>query len=232
MLAQRARPKFGYAFLSPHYPVEVAKLRRRGRMLELATVAWNCAEAVVVIALGAAAGSLALVAFGLDSCVEVVASSAVLWYMRGTAARETRPRARRAERTIAACFAALGGYLLVQAARSLLTQSRPEDSLPAVVFLAVTALIMYGLAYVKRRIGRALGNEPLLANASMTLLDGCLATGVLLALLGNQFLGWWWLDPLAAVVVAAVAFREARRNWREDRTGASLAPQRPALPRR
>ncbi|MQA83170.1 MAG: cobalt transporter [Streptosporangiales bacterium] len=214
MLAQRARPRFGYAFLSPTYPVEVTKLRRRGRNLELVTVAWNCVEAVVVIAMGAAAGSLALVGFGLDSCVEVIASSAVLWYMRGSAASETRRRARRAERTIAACFAALGVYLLVQAARSVLTPSTPEDSLPAVVFLSLTAVIMYCLAYVKRRIGRSLGNQPLLANASMTFLDGCLATGVLLALLGTQLLGWWWLDPAAAAVVAIVAFREARGNWR------------------
>lgn len=216
MLAQRERPRMGYAFLSPSYPVEIARFRRRGRRLEIATVTWNSVEAVVVIAMGLAAGSLALMAFGLDSCVEVVASSAVLWYMRGATDVETDARARRAQLVIAGCFAALGGYLLVQAARALLTQARPDDSLPAVVFLALTALIMFGLAYVKRRIGRALGNQPLLANASMTFLDGFLASGVLVALLGNQLFGWWWLDPLAAVVVAMVAFREARKTFRGD----------------
>lgn len=218
MLAQRERPKMGYAFLSPSYPVEVARFRRRGRQLEVATVAWNCVEAAVVIGMGVAASSLALVAFGLDSCVEVVASSAVLWYMRGSTDRETDARAQRARRVIAGCFAALGVYLLVEAARSLLTGVRPDESLLAVVFLAVTAVIMFALAYVKRRIGRALGNEPLLANASMTFLDGYLASGVLVALLGNQLLGWWWLDPIAATVVAVVAFREAWQNWRADLT--------------
>src|SRR6266536_3538508 len=168
--------------------------QRRGRRLEYATTIWNSTEAIVAIATGLAANSLALVAFGLDSCVEVFASIVVLWHLGG-AAEEADPRRAR------------------QALRGFVTRITPESSPVGTAFIAATVVVMFTLAWGKRRTGRALNSRPLVANASMTFIDGCLASGILLALLADRLMGWWWADPLAAAVVGVVALNEARENW-------------------
>lgn len=188
-------------------------LGRRARRLEYATTAWNSLEAVVAISTGVAAHSLALVAFGLDSCVEVLASVVVLWHLGGAPEEADPARARRAMRLIAVAFATLGLYLLVDAGRSVLTRSVSEPSGLGIVFMAATVVVMFALAWGKRRTGLALGSRPLVANASMTRIDGCLAAGILVALLADRLVGWWWADPLAATVVGLVALNEARENW-------------------
>jgi len=193
--------------------ISEGELERRGRRLEYATTAWNCLEAVVAIATGVASGSLALVAFGLDSCVEVFASIVVLWHLGGAPEEADPGRARRAVRLIAGAFAFLGVYLLVQAVRGFVTHNTPDSSLIGTAFIAATVVVMFALAWGKRRTGRALENRPLIANASMTFIDGCLATGVLVALLADRVFGWWWADPLAAAIVGLVALNEARDNW-------------------
>jgi len=189
------------------------RLQRRGRRLEYATTVWNTGEAVVAIATGLAANSLALVAFGLDSCVEVFASIVVLWHLGGATDEADPHRARRALRLIAAAFAALGVYLLAQAVRGFATRITPESSPVGTAFIAATVVVMFTLAWGKRRTGRALNSRPLVANASMTFIDGCLASGILLALLADRLMGWWWADPLAAAVVGVIALNEARENW-------------------
>jgi divalent metal cation (Fe/Co/Zn/Cd) transporter len=171
-------------------------------------------EAIVAVATGLAAGSLALVAFGLDSCVEVFASIVVLWHLGGAPEEADPARARRAVRLIAGAFAVLGVYLLVQAVRGFVTRITPDSSVVGTVFIAATVVVMFLLAWGKRRTGRALGNRPLIANASLTFIDGCLATGILAALLADRLFGWWWADPLAAAIVGLVALNEARENWR------------------
>ncbi len=191
-----------------------AELGRRGRRLEYATTAWNSLEAVVAIATGLAAHSLALVAFGLDSCVEVFSSIVVLWHLGGAPEAADPARARRAVRLIAAAFAVLGIYLLVQAVRGFVTRITPESSPLGTAFIAATVVVMFLLAWGKRRTGQALDNRPLIANASMTFIDGCLATGILIALMADRLFGWWWADPLAAAIVGLVALSEARENWR------------------
>jgi len=193
--------------------ISEGEVERRGRRLEYATTAWNCLEAVVAIATGVASGSLALVAFGLDSCVEVFASIVVLWHLGGAPEEADPGRARRAVRLIAGAFAFLGVYLLVQAVRGFVTHNTPDSSLIGTAFIAATVVVMFALAWGKRRTGRALENRPLIANASMTFIDGCLATGVLVALLADRVFGWWWADPLAAAIVGLVALNEARDNW-------------------
>jgi divalent metal cation (Fe/Co/Zn/Cd) transporter len=193
-----------------------AELERRGRRLEYATTAWNCLEAIVAIATGVAAGSLALVAFGLDSCVEVFASIVVLWHLGGAPEDADPARARRAVRLIAGAFGVLGVYLLVSAVRGFVTHHTPESSILGTAFIAATVLVMFSLAWGKRRTGRALDNRPLIANASLTFIDGCLATGILVALLADRMFGWWWADPLAAAIVGLVALNEARENWSEE----------------
>jgi divalent metal cation (Fe/Co/Zn/Cd) transporter len=188
-------------------------LERRGRRLEYGTTIWNSLEAVVAISTGVVSHSLALVAFGLDSCVEVLASIIVLWHLGGAPEDVDPRRAQRAMRLIAIAFGALGLYLTGDTISGLLNHgvSRPSDI--GTIFMAATVAVMVVLAWGKRRTGLALGNRPLIANSAMTLIDGCLAAGVLSALTARRFLGWWWADPLAAGVVAIIALNEARRNW-------------------
>jgi divalent metal cation (Fe/Co/Zn/Cd) transporter len=189
-------------------------LARRGRRFEYATTAWNSLEAVVAISTGLASHSLALVAFGLDSCVEVFASLIVLWHLGGAEEDVDPARTQRALRLIAMAFAALGVYLIGDAVHALWTRTVSQPSPVGIVFMGATVIVMFLLAWGKRRTGHALKNRPLIANASMTLIDGCLAASILAALVADRAFGWWWADPLAAATVAAVALREARENWR------------------
>ena len=192
---------------------EHRRLKTRARRLEYVTTAWNTLEALVAISTGVASHSLALVAFGLDSCVEVLASVVVLWHLGGAPEEADPARTKRAMRLIAAAFAALGVYLLVDAVRSVVTRSTSEPSGVGIVFMAATVAVMFALAWGKRRTGLALDSRPLVANAAMTRLDGCLATGILVALVADRLVGWWWTDPLAAAVVGLIALNEARENW-------------------
>ncbi len=188
-------------------------LLARGRRLQYATIAWNLMEVVVTVALGIAAASLALVAFGLDSLVEVFASVVVIWFI----ANHHQPhRARRALRLVAVAFAVLAVYLVAASVYNL-TQGDAADSSPlGIGYLAVTAGVMFGLAHTKRVLARTARSEPLAAEAQMTFLDGCLASGILVALVLNALWGLWWADPGAALLVAAFCVREARDNWRES----------------
>jgi divalent metal cation (Fe/Co/Zn/Cd) transporter len=190
-----------------------AALSRRARRLEYGTTAWNSLEAVVAIGTGLATHSLALVAFGLDSCVEVMASIVVLWHLGGATEDVDPARARRAMRLIAVAFGVLGVYLAVEAVRNVLTRSESAPPTVGMAFMAATVVVMFALARSKRRTGEALGSRPLVANASMTMIDGCLAAGILLALAADRLAGWWWADPLAAGVVAVIALNEAREDW-------------------
>ena len=190
------------------------RLLRRGIRLEWATTAWNAMEVFVTISLGLTAHSLALVAFGLDSMIEVFASSVVIWHLRE--GRDPSPnRTRVAFRLIAAAFFTLAAFLLVASIRSLVLGVEPEESPFGIAYLAVTAVVMFSLAAVKQRTARRIASGPLEAEASMTFLDGCLCVGILTALGVNVLFGWWWADGLAALAIAAFAAREGLESWRE-----------------
>jgi divalent metal cation (Fe/Co/Zn/Cd) transporter len=190
------------------------RLERRGLVLEYSTIAWNVAEIFVAIGLGVAAGSLALVAFGLDSMVEVFASVVVVWHLRHPDGASDRISAR-ALRLVSIAFFALAVVLIAGVVWSVVQEYRPGESPLGVVYLAATALVMFGLAAAKRRVGVGLASDPLRAEARMTFLDGVLATGVLLSLMANAVLGWWWADVAATLLVAAAAFAEGTENWQE-----------------
>lgn len=196
---------------------EMAAALRLGRRLQWATIAWNCVEVVVTMYLGIVAGSLALVAFGLDSLVEVFASAVVIWHMApgepggdGGGERDVR-----AMRLVAGAFGALAVYLAVAGGRALWLHDPAEPSPAGIVYLGVTAAVMFTMAAAKRRVARALQSEPFAAEASMTFLDGALASSILVALALNWGLGWWWADPAAALLVAAAAAHEALEHWRD-----------------
>jgi divalent metal cation (Fe/Co/Zn/Cd) transporter len=199
----------------PSSPAAHDALLARGRRLEQLTIAWNVMEVFVTVGLGLAAGSLALVAFGLDSLVEIFASIVVIAYIGH---HHAEGRAQRAMRLVAAAFAALGVYLLAASTVNLVIGDVADSSPLGVAYLAVTAAVMFGLAIRKRMLARAARSGPLGAEANVTFLDGCLATSILLALVLNAAWGFWWADPMAALLVALFCFREAALNWSASRS--------------
>jgi len=186
----------------------------RGRRLQYATITWNGIEVFVTIGLGIAAQSLALVAFGLDSVVEIFASLVVVWYLGG--GRE-RARARRSLRLVAVAFAVLAVYLVVVSTFNLIAGNEPEGSPLGIAYLTLTAAVMFTLAHLKRSTARRGDLAPLAAEAEMTFLDGCLAVGIMLALVANAVAALWWADAVAALVVAGLCVRESVENWQTAR---------------
>jgi divalent metal cation (Fe/Co/Zn/Cd) transporter len=172
----------------------------------VATLAWNVVGIFVLAVAAVRARSIALVGFGLDSLIEIGASTVVLWELAGTG--ETRQR--RALRLIGGAFVALATYLAVQSTWALLTGFRPHHSPLGIAWTAVTAAAMFALAAGKARTGRALDNPVLLTEGRVTTVDGLLAVAVLLGLVLNAALGWWWADPLAGYVLVYYALQEAR----------------------
>ena len=179
-------------------------LLRRGFALEYATLGWNAAGIVVLAFAAIQARSVALAGFGLDSLIEIGASTVVIWELSGSGAE----RQRRAMRLIGYGFAALAIYLTVQSAVVLGAGYRPHHSILGIAWTAVTAAAMFALARGKASTGRALGNRVLQTEGKVTFVDGCLAVAVLLGLVLNTALGWWWADPAAGYVLVFYAARE------------------------
>lgn len=173
-------------------------------------------EVVVTISLGLHAGSLALIAFGLDSVVEIFASTVVIRNLRDDRNDPGDRRVHRSLRMIAGAFWVLAAFLVVISLRGLIRGDRPGSSPLGVAYLALTAVVMFGLSGLKRATARELGSEALQAEAALTFLDGCLSTGILSALVLNDWLGWWWTDAAAALLVAGFAFKEGVDHWRES----------------
>jgi len=196
-------------------PSTAVDLRRRALRLEWATNGWNAMEVVVTISLGVQAGSLALIAFGLDSVIEIFASTVVIQTLRDERSDPGDQRVHRALRMIAIAFWALAAFLTVMSIRSLILADKPQSSPLGVAYLALTAVIMFGLAALKRATADGLGSETVSAEAAMTFIDGCLSTGIMIALLLNASVGWWWTDATATLLVAAFATKEGVDHWRE-----------------
>jgi divalent metal cation (Fe/Co/Zn/Cd) transporter len=194
---------------------EASRYRTLALRLEYATVGWNVGEAVLTIALGAIASSLALIGFGTVSMVEVFASVVIVWHLRPNGRRPETERTAHAHRLVGVAFATLSVALLIVSTRDIVTGRQPDESFWGIVYLAITAVVMFGLAGAKRRIADNLASTPLAAEASMTFLDGILSTATMLGLLLNATLGWWWADPAAAFLVGLAAAAEAKENWEE-----------------
>jgi divalent metal cation (Fe/Co/Zn/Cd) transporter len=173
-------------------------------------------EVVVTIALGVRAGSLALIAFGLDSVVEVFASTVVIRNLRDDRNDPGDRRVHRSLRLIAIAFWLLAAFLTVLSVRGLVRGDRPDSSPFGIAYLALTAFAMFGLARLKRVTADELASEPLQAEAAMTFLDGCLSIGILTALVFHTWFGWWWADATAALLVAGFAVKEGIDHWRES----------------
>jgi divalent metal cation (Fe/Co/Zn/Cd) transporter len=189
-----------------------AALLRRGFALEYATLGWNVVGIAVLAAAAWTARSVALAGFGLDSLIEIGASTVVVWELSGSGEERTR----RALRLIGAGFAALAVYLLAQSTVVLAVGFRPHHSALGIAWTAVTAVVMLGLAAGKARTGAALGNPVLRTEGRVTLVDGLHAAAVLLGLLLNASLGWWWADPAAGYVLVGYAVREVREIFGDE----------------
>jgi divalent metal cation (Fe/Co/Zn/Cd) transporter len=196
------------------------QLSRRAQLLAGASVTYNVIEAIVAITAGLVAGSVALVGFGLDSVVEVSSGLIILWQFRH---RLPESRERQALRMLAFSFFALAAYVTFESLRSLIGGSDPEVS-PVGIGLAVASLIvMPFLSWAQRRTGRALGSNAVVADGTQTLLCTYLSAVLLVGLVLNATLGWGWADPIAGLVIAAVAVREGVEAWKGEVCCAPIA---------
>jgi divalent metal cation (Fe/Co/Zn/Cd) transporter len=190
--------------------VRAGRLLRRGLALECITLGWNAVGVVVLAFAAFAAHSVALAGFGLDSLVEIGASIVVVWELRGVGGLDRR---RRALRLIGAAFFTLAIYITAQGGYVLATGARPAHSSVGIAWTAVTCAVMFALAYGKLTTGRALGNPVLSTEGRVTLLDAYLAAAVLVGLVLNAALGWWWADPVAGFAIVFYGIREGSAAW-------------------
>lgn len=189
-----------------------ARWRRTALVLAWATIAWNSLEAIVAIASGAEARSIALVGFGLNSIVEVGSALVVVWQFSGADVE----REQQALKLIAGSFFVFAAYVTGQAIWDLVERSAPSESVPGIVLAALSLMVMPVLAIAKRRVGRRMSSRTVVADGGQTMLCSYLSAVLLVGLVANATLGWWWADPLAALVIAALAVREGREAWRGE----------------
>ena len=192
---------------------EMSRLRRRGFWLEYASMAWMTVEAAVAIVSGIIAASIALIGFGLDSVIEFFAAAVVVWQLRGTASEE---RETQALRLIGGTFFALAAYLTIESITDLVSQHRPEQSTAGIAVTGAALVIMPLLALAKRRTGQQLGNQALIADAAESAFCAFTSAAALIGIGLNAWLGWWWADPAAALIIAALAVREGIDCWEQE----------------
>ena len=183
-------------------PADRAAAARRGRLLQYLTIAWNSAECAVALVAGFLAGSIALVGFGFDSAIEVISSLAALWRLHWDADEARREAAeKRTVRFIGACFLLLAAYVTYEAGHTLIAQQAPDHTIAGIVLAALSLVVMPILVYLKRRVASRLHSGALEAEARQTRVCAFLSAILLAGLVLNSWLGWWWADPLAGLVM-------------------------------
>ena len=197
-------------------PDRQAVLRRRVSLLVVATISYNVVEAVVALAAGTLASSVALIGFGLDSVIEVSSAAAVAWQFAGA---DPERRERMALRVIACSFFALAAYVTVEAVRALVGAGEAERSVVGMVLVASSVIVMPVLSLAQRRAGQELGSASAVADSKQTLLCTYLSAAVLGGLVLNATLGWWWADPAAALAMTPLIAYEGREAWRGEECG-------------
>lgn len=194
---------------------ERTRLVRRARRLAWGGNAWHFVEFAVALGAGIAAGSIALVGFGLDSLIEALAGFVILWrFSKGRV--HSAGAERRAQQLIAASYFVLAAYIALESLRTLLGGTHPETSWVGLGLAAVTAPTMPLLARAKRRVGNALGSSATVSEGEQNMICAYLSIALLIGLGANALFGWWWADPAAAAVIAVVAVREGLQGWRGD----------------
>lgn len=179
-------------------------LYKKALILEYATIVWNLFEGIASVSVGIFTGSVSLFAYGLESSIEVFASSVVVWELKGA----EKKREKLALRLIGAAYLLVSAYIFIDASRSLLRLHHPDRSFLGIVLMIITAIGMGYLGISKRSVGSKLASSTVLADAKFTLIDAALSLTVLVGLLFNTLLGWWWMDQAMALFLSGVAFRE------------------------
>ena len=193
-------------------PRERFENERQARRLAWGGNAWHLIEFAIAVGAGVAAGSVALVGFGADSLIEVFSGSVIAWlFSGGRGASEDAER--RARRLIALSYFVLAAYIVAASVRDLIGGHHPQPSWVGIALAAVTAATMPILARAKRRVGGKLGSAATTAEAEQNQICAYLSIALLVGLLANALFGWWWADPAAALVIAAIAIHEGREGW-------------------
>jgi divalent metal cation (Fe/Co/Zn/Cd) transporter len=190
-------------------------LERRARLLGWGGNAWNVVEVAIAVGAGIAAGSVALVGFGIDSVIEALAGGVIVWLFSGGRGMSLGAE-QRAQQLIAVSYVLLVTYIGVEAARDLVGSHRPEVSWVGIGLAAFTAPTMPFLARAKRTVGRKLNSSATVSEASQNMVCAYLSIALLVGLLANALLGWWWADPVAALAIAVVAGKEGMDAWRGE----------------
>ena len=206
VIGQKAPPARSHEWL---------RAARQARLLSWLSLAWMGSEGVLGIVTGVVAGSIALTGFGINAFVEGFASVVIVWRFTGSRLHSERAEAR-AQRIVAVQFFILAPYVAYEAITRLWHGSQPETSWVGIALVTTSAIGMPLLGRAKRRLADKLGSLATRGEGTQNVLCGYLAVGVLAGLLGNALLGWWWLDPIAALAIAALAIREGRESWRGE----------------
>jgi divalent metal cation (Fe/Co/Zn/Cd) transporter len=188
---------------------------RRARLLAWGGIAWHAVEFLIALLAGLAADSIALIGFGADSLIEAIAGFVVVWLFTGSRIGSSRAE-RRAQQLIAVSFYVLAVYVALESVRTLVNGDHPQPSWVGIALATFTAVTMPLLASAKRHAGTKLSSSAAVKEASQTSLCAYLSVALLVGLGANALLGWWWADPLAALVIAGVAFKEGRESWRGE----------------
>jgi divalent metal cation (Fe/Co/Zn/Cd) transporter len=196
-------------------PADRSKLQRQARLLAWGGIGWHFVEFGIALGAGIAAGSIALIGFGADSLIEAFAGFVVVWLFTGRRLHSETAE-RRAQQLIAASFFVLAAYVTAEAIHTLVGGQHPEASWVGIGLAAFTAPTMPLLANAKGRIGSKLGSSATVKEGAQNMLCAYLSVALLIGLLANAVAGWWWADPAAALVIAAVALREGRESWRGE----------------
>lgn len=192
-------------------------LVRRGLWLNYITIGYNTIEAIVSVAAGLVAGSVALIGFGVDSGIEVTASIAAQWRLRSDLDPDRRERVERiTHRVIGGSFLALAVYITAESVTTLWQRDGPDPSVPGLIILVLSVLVMPVLASAKRKVARALGSRALESDAMQTSICAYLSVIALAGVALNTFMGWWWADPVAALAMVPIVVREGLEGVRGE----------------
>ncbi len=197
--------------------VDRTALIARGRRLEYFTIAWNGFEAVIALVSGILAGSIALVGFGLDSVIETISAGILLWRLRAEDDPLRRERTERtAHRMVGICFLLLATYVAVESLRALWTKAQPARSIPGILIAVAAVVVMPLLGRAKRRVAAQMGSRALHADSRQADFCAYLSAILLAGLLLHALLGWWWADPVAALVMTPIIAREGVQGLRGE----------------